>query len=147
MSGSGISWAICKSAPRSRQITTPAPHYSLTPPLTKILRTFLLYITTFNAAVLQTSALCSRSVCSSCGQQQRIGSAGADSIDYTHQHLNGACAAVVVCRVCTSLDLAALGFVRLSECGRWAWATITCVVCDACAAERFYAAHASQTGV
>ena len=25
-SGSGISWAICKSAPRSRQITTPAPH-------------------------------------------------------------------------------------------------------------------------
>ena len=23
--GSGISWAICKSAPRSRQITTPAP--------------------------------------------------------------------------------------------------------------------------
>jgi len=27
MSGSGISWAICKSAPRSRQITTPTPHY------------------------------------------------------------------------------------------------------------------------
>ena len=26
MSGSGISWAICKSAPRSRQITTPVPH-------------------------------------------------------------------------------------------------------------------------
>ena len=26
MSGSGISWAICKSAPRSRQTTTPAPH-------------------------------------------------------------------------------------------------------------------------
>jgi len=26
VSGSGISWAICKSAPRSRQITTPAPH-------------------------------------------------------------------------------------------------------------------------
>ena len=25
MSGSGISWAICKSAPCSRQITTPAP--------------------------------------------------------------------------------------------------------------------------
>ena len=25
MSGSGISWAICKSAPRSRPITTPAP--------------------------------------------------------------------------------------------------------------------------
>ena len=28
MSGSGISWAICKSAPRSRQITTPAPHHA-----------------------------------------------------------------------------------------------------------------------
>jgi len=27
--GSGISWAICKSAPCSRQITTPAPHYSV----------------------------------------------------------------------------------------------------------------------
>ena len=26
--GSGISWAICKSASRSRQITTPAPHHS-----------------------------------------------------------------------------------------------------------------------
>ena len=29
MSCSGISWAICKSAPRYRQITTPAPHHSL----------------------------------------------------------------------------------------------------------------------
>ena len=29
MSVSGISWAICKSAPRSRQITTPAPHHSV----------------------------------------------------------------------------------------------------------------------
>jgi len=28
VSGSGISWAICKSAPRSRQITTPAPYHS-----------------------------------------------------------------------------------------------------------------------
>jgi len=27
-SGSGISWAICKSAPFSRQITMPAPHHS-----------------------------------------------------------------------------------------------------------------------
>jgi len=27
VSGSGISWAICKSVPRSRQITTPAPHH------------------------------------------------------------------------------------------------------------------------
>jgi len=26
-SGSGISWAICKSAPSSRQITTPVPHH------------------------------------------------------------------------------------------------------------------------
>ena len=29
LSGSGISWAICKSAPRSRQITTPVPHRSV----------------------------------------------------------------------------------------------------------------------
>ena len=28
VSGSGISWAICKSAPRTRQITTPALHHS-----------------------------------------------------------------------------------------------------------------------
>ena len=27
--GSGISWTICKSAPRSRQITMPAPHHSV----------------------------------------------------------------------------------------------------------------------
>jgi len=29
VSGSGISWAISKSAPRSRQITMPAPHHSV----------------------------------------------------------------------------------------------------------------------
>ena len=29
VSSSGISWDICKSAPRSRQITTPAPHRSV----------------------------------------------------------------------------------------------------------------------
>ena len=29
VSGSGISWAICKSAPSSRQTTTPAPHHSI----------------------------------------------------------------------------------------------------------------------
>ena len=29
VSGSGIRWAICKPAPRSRQITTPAPHHSV----------------------------------------------------------------------------------------------------------------------
>ena len=29
VSGSGIRWAICKSAPRYRQITTPAPHHSV----------------------------------------------------------------------------------------------------------------------
>ena len=29
MSGSGISWAICKSAPCSRQITTPTRHHSV----------------------------------------------------------------------------------------------------------------------
>ena len=28
VSGSGISWGICKSAPRSRQTTMPAPHHS-----------------------------------------------------------------------------------------------------------------------
>ena len=28
VSGSGISWAVCKSALRSRQVTTPAPHHS-----------------------------------------------------------------------------------------------------------------------
>jgi len=27
VSGSGISWAICKSAPRSKEITMPAPHH------------------------------------------------------------------------------------------------------------------------
>jgi len=29
VSGSGISWVICKSAPHSRQITMPAPHHSV----------------------------------------------------------------------------------------------------------------------
>ena len=29
VSGSGISWAICMSAPSSRQTTTPAPHHSV----------------------------------------------------------------------------------------------------------------------
>ena len=29
VSGSGISWATCKSAPCSRQTTTPAPHHSV----------------------------------------------------------------------------------------------------------------------
>ena len=29
VSGSGINWAICKSAPRCRQITMPAPHHSV----------------------------------------------------------------------------------------------------------------------
>jgi len=29
VSGSGISWAICKSASRSRRRTTPAPHHSV----------------------------------------------------------------------------------------------------------------------
>ena len=29
VSGSGISWAVCKSAPCSRQITTPTPHHSV----------------------------------------------------------------------------------------------------------------------
>jgi len=29
VSGSGISWPVCKSAPLSRQITTPAPRHSV----------------------------------------------------------------------------------------------------------------------
>ena len=29
VSGCGISWAICKSAPRSRQITMPVPHHTV----------------------------------------------------------------------------------------------------------------------
>ena len=29
MSGNGICWAICKSGPRSRQTTMPAPHHSV----------------------------------------------------------------------------------------------------------------------
>ena len=29
MSGSGISWAVCKSAPCCRQMTMPAPHHSV----------------------------------------------------------------------------------------------------------------------
>jgi len=29
VSGSGMRWAICNSAPRSRQIITPAPHHSV----------------------------------------------------------------------------------------------------------------------
>jgi len=29
VSGNGISWAICKSAPQSRQITMPSPHHSV----------------------------------------------------------------------------------------------------------------------
>ena len=29
VSGSAIGWAVCKSAPSSRQITTPAPHHSV----------------------------------------------------------------------------------------------------------------------
>ena len=29
VSGSGISWVICKSAPRSSKITTPGPHHSV----------------------------------------------------------------------------------------------------------------------
>ena len=29
VSGCGISWTICKSAPHSRQITTPVPHHSV----------------------------------------------------------------------------------------------------------------------
>ena len=56
VSGSGISWAICKSAPRSRQIITPAPHHlenmsliKIVPPV-KIVSTLLckIYDTQFS---------------------------------------------------------------------------------------------------
>jgi len=55
VSGSGISWAVCKSAPRSRQITTPAHHrsvftgqlwkghYSAGEPVSASSRSFLLF--------------------------------------------------------------------------------------------------------
>jgi len=41
VSGSGISWAICKFAPRSRQITTPAPHYNISDKLIAWIQDFL----------------------------------------------------------------------------------------------------------
>ena len=44
VSGSGISWAVCKSAPRSRQITTPAPHHSVFYRPDALPFTILLYI-------------------------------------------------------------------------------------------------------
>jgi len=59
VSGSGISWAIYKSAPRSRQITMQAPHHSLfyrldalpaaQPTVSKHLRHASKYITSCNA--------------------------------------------------------------------------------------------------
>jgi len=38
VSGSGISWATCKPAPRCRLITTPAPHHSETQNKQKIIK-------------------------------------------------------------------------------------------------------------
>jgi len=54
VSGSGISWAMCNSAPRSRQTTTPAPRYSVfyrpdalpaaQPTASKLCHMFLLHV-------------------------------------------------------------------------------------------------------
>ena len=52
VSGSGISWAMCKSAPRSRQITTPAPHHPTTHFFTGRMP-FLLGIVELCAKILQ----------------------------------------------------------------------------------------------
>ena len=59
MSGSGISWAICMSAPRSRQITMPVPHHSVfyrpdalpaaQPNSVKVLLLLLLLLQQFNS--------------------------------------------------------------------------------------------------
>jgi len=58
VSGSDISWAICKSAPRSRQITTSAPQHSVfhrpdalpatQPIVTKVLCSWFFFFTTYN---------------------------------------------------------------------------------------------------
>ena len=68
-SGSGISWATCKSALSSRQITTPVPHHSVRVP--NISLNVIFVPVTFNAAVvglLQLFVLCvfsSYSLCAS----------------------------------------------------------------------------------
>jgi len=46
VSGSGISWAICKSAPQSRQTTMPATHHSVFYRCKLKLLLFLGYVTT-----------------------------------------------------------------------------------------------------
>ena len=46
VSGSGICWAICKSAPRPRQITTPAPHHPTT--ASKLKALLLLFTIKYN---------------------------------------------------------------------------------------------------
>ena len=58
MSGSGISWAICKSAPCSRQITTPAPHYYMLAFIHSFIRSPVLLFDTQWPAVPFLEALC-----------------------------------------------------------------------------------------
>ena len=72
VSGSGISWDICKSAPRCRQITTPAPHRSVfyrpdalpaaQPTASKHWRHCVLLLTEINSTcIFSYSRRCSRS--------------------------------------------------------------------------------------
>jgi len=51
MSGSGISWATRKSAPRSRQITMPAPNHSYKSVVMKKWRDNLSDVNAFSSSV------------------------------------------------------------------------------------------------
>ena len=53
VSGSGISWAICKSAPHSRQITVPAPHHSVFYRPDALLKSVCYYYYYYNAASMK----------------------------------------------------------------------------------------------
>jgi len=67
VSGSGISWAICKSAPHCRQITTPVPHRSVfyrldalsatQPTVSMYWRTKLLITTEFYSSTTKVNAI------------------------------------------------------------------------------------------
>ena len=81
VSGSGISWAICKSAPCSRQITTPAPHHSVflqagcTRPVKKLSGVLAwLHVCVERGADLQTAQLMPLPLTVSCFSKIQIGS-------------------------------------------------------------------------
>ena len=69
VSGSGISWAICKSAPRSRQTTRPAPQHSVfyrldarpatQPTVSKLKWTQLTSVSTVHTQLRMKNAQCS----------------------------------------------------------------------------------------